>query len=460
MNTFQTAFWKVFKSTIEEERSSFFFKNYTNVDYLQPIVGSPAPSLFSNLSKTGISPVTFNLNPQRLFSVTSAPLYRNSKVNNFFTYSFPFSLSFESDMIRYSWFDWYSLRNTISTKAIDTSVFNLHGSKDYNHTFTKAPQLTTLNRLDNFFIKYLLARKLTVPSYTYTPFFAEKFYNLNSVFFFNTTLNSLTNNLFRIDYLSWIVLDSSYDATRPSAVQLTPNYTYNSSSNHSYPESRQASSGSSDLAANLTNVLTKRNYMLSAMDFTSNTLESKSNFISNELWSTLGVYSKVPSLKIYEKLNLLTIPTQERENLSAEGSTKNPYKSLRRGITNMIRIQADKAVAMPTDTRLQILAVSKDIIHSWSIPSAGIKIDCIPGYSSHRVVIFSLSGVYWGQCMEICGRFHHWMPIVVYFMRRDLFCLWCTHFIYKAPQYNLTLQSNELFNAPNSASISTPWLYF
>jgi heme/copper-type cytochrome/quinol oxidase subunit 2 len=85
---------------------------------------------------------------------------------------------------------------------------------------------------------------------------------------------------------------------------------------------------------------------------------------------------------------------------------------------------------MPTEIRLHILASSKDVIHSWAIPSAGVKIDCVPGYSSHRVSIFLTQGIFWGQCMEICGRYHHWMPIVVYFMKRDLFFLWCTHFIH------------------------------
>jgi heme/copper-type cytochrome/quinol oxidase subunit 2 len=90
-------------------------------------------------------------------------------------------------------------------------------------------------------------------------------------------------------------------------------------------------------------------------------------------------------------------------------------------------------MALPIEIRLQVLASSKDVIHSWAIPSAGIKIDCVPGYSSHRVMIFLVSGIYWGQCMEICGRYHHWMPIVVYFMKRDLFFLWCTHFIHYNP---------------------------
>lgn len=67
---------------------------------------------------------------------------------------------------------------------------------------------------------------------------------------------------------------------------------------------------------------------------------------------------------------------------------KNQYRPMKKGISNMIRLHATGAIAMPTEMRIQILASSKDVIHSWAIPSAGIKIDCVPGYSSHRVIIF------------------------------------------------------------------------
>jgi heme/copper-type cytochrome/quinol oxidase subunit 2 len=108
---------------------------------------------------------------------------------------------------------------------------------------------------------------------------------------------------------------------------------------------------------------------------------------------------------------------------------KSQFRPLKKGLTNMLRLHSTGAVAMPIDIRLQILASSRDVIHSWAIPSAGVKIDCVPGYTSHRIMIFFNSGIYWGQCMEICGRYHHWMPIIVYFMKRDLFFLWCTHFM-------------------------------
>ena len=124
---------------------------------------------------------------------------------------------------------------------------------------------------------------------------------------------------------------------------------------------------------------------------------------------------------------------------------RNQYKPLRKGVNSMLRLHATGAVAMPIEVRLQILASSRDVIHSWSIPSAGIKIDCVPGYTSHRIMKFMITGIYWGQCQEICGRYHHWMPIVVYFIKRDLFFLWCTHFVYKPQQQDTWEISDRKF---------------
>jgi hypothetical protein len=85
-------------------------------------------------------------------------------------------------------------------------------------------------------------------------------------------------------------------------------------------------------------------------------------------------------------------------NSSSLGKNMDLYKSqfrpMKKGVTNMIRLHATGAIAMPIEIRLHILASSKDVIHSWSIPSAGIKIDCVPGYSSHRITIFLVSGIF------------------------------------------------------------------
>lgn len=73
---------------------------------------------------------------------------------------------------------------------------------------------------------------------------------------------------------------------------------------------------------------------------------------------------------------------------------RNQYRPMKKGVSNMVKLHATGAVAMPTETRLHLLASSKDVIHSWAIPSAGIKIDCVPGYSSHRIMIFLVSGIF------------------------------------------------------------------
>jgi len=73
---------------------------------------------------------------------------------------------------------------------------------------------------------------------------------------------------------------------------------------------------------------------------------------------------------------------------------KDSSRPLKKGVNNMLRLQASGAIAMPIEVRLQILASSRDVIHSWAVPSAGIKIDCVPGYTSHKIMIFLLEGIY------------------------------------------------------------------
>ena len=115
---------------------------------------------------------------------------------------------------------------------------------------------------------------------------------------------------------------------------------------------------------------------------------------------------------------------------SSDDLLTNQFRPLRKVVSNKLRLHATAVVPIPVGVRLHILASSKDITHSWAIPSADVKIDCVPGYSSHKVAIFVDHGIFWGQCLEICGR-SHWLPTtVVYFMKKDLFFLCCIHFIH------------------------------
>jgi hypothetical protein len=89
------------------------------------------------------------------------------------------------------------------------------------------------------------------------------------------------------------------------------------------------------------------------------------------------------------------------------------------------RLRVSRALCLPSDLPLHGVFGSKDVIHSWALPGLNIKIDCIPGLNNHRRVLARSRGLFWGQCMEVCGRYHHFMPILVRVLHPDVFVLWC-----------------------------------
>lgn len=93
------------------------------------------------------------------------------------------------------------------------------------------------------------------------------------------------------------------------------------------------------------------------------------------------------------------------------------------------RLRVTKGIYLPSDIPMHAVCASKDVIHSWALPGLNIKIDCIPGYNSHRRLMLRWRGAYWGQCMEVCGRYHHWMPILVNVVHKDIFLAWCLTYI-------------------------------
>lgn len=99
------------------------------------------------------------------------------------------------------------------------------------------------------------------------------------------------------------------------------------------------------------------------------------------------------------------------------------------GVGSIRRLRVTKGVYLPADVPMHGIFGSKDVIHSWAIPGLGVKIDCIPGYSSHRRLLLRWRGLYWGQCMEVCGRYHHWMPLLVRVVHRDVFLVWCLAYL-------------------------------
>jgi len=76
-------------------------------------------------------------------------------------------------------------------------------------------------------------------------------------------------------------------------------------------------------------------------------------------------------------------------------------------------LEVDNRVILPTNTHIRLLVTAADVLHCWAVPSFGIKIDACPGRLSQASLFIKREGTYYGQCSEICGVNHGFMPIVV-----------------------------------------------
>nr|QHD20103.1 cytochrome c oxidase subunit II [Emberiza pallasi] len=76
-------------------------------------------------------------------------------------------------------------------------------------------------------------------------------------------------------------------------------------------------------------------------------------------------------------------------------------------------LEVDHRVIVPMSSTIRVIVTADDVIHSWAVPSLGVKTDAIPGRLNQTSFFASRPGVYYGQCSEICGANHSFMPIVV-----------------------------------------------
>lgn len=87
-------------------------------------------------------------------------------------------------------------------------------------------------------------------------------------------------------------------------------------------------------------------------------------------------------------------------------------------------LEVDNRVVVPAKTHLRILVTSADVLHSWAVPSLGVKCDAVPGRLNQTSILVEREGVYYGQCSEICGTNHAFMPIVVEAVTRNDYGSW------------------------------------
>lgn len=91
-------------------------------------------------------------------------------------------------------------------------------------------------------------------------------------------------------------------------------------------------------------------------------------------------------------------------------------------------LRTKRVLVLPAHTNITLITNSFDVMHSWYIPGLGVKLDCVPGRSTHHTIHIDHAGFYYGQCAEICGRYHHHMPIRVCVLPFEHFLLWWYHY--------------------------------
>nr|YP_009308964.1 cytochrome c oxidase subunit II [Scutiger ningshanensis]AOS86711.1 cytochrome c oxidase subunit II [Scutiger ningshanensis] len=76
-------------------------------------------------------------------------------------------------------------------------------------------------------------------------------------------------------------------------------------------------------------------------------------------------------------------------------------------------LEVDNRMVVPMNAPIRVLITAEDVLHSWAVPSLGVKTDAIPGRLNQTSFITTRPGLFYGQCSEICGANHSFMPIVI-----------------------------------------------
>nr|YP_009731519.1 cytochrome c oxidase subunit II [Blattisocius tarsalis]QHQ98562.1 cytochrome oxidase subunit 2 [Blattisocius tarsalis] len=156
------------------------------------------------------------------------------------------------------------------------------------------------------------------------------------------------------------------------------------------------------------------------------------------IWTTIPmlilIFIAIPSLRLLylmeETFNpLITIKTIGHQwYWSYEFSNMNLcFDSFMKSSTNLNTfkyLDTDFPLVIPMNCPLRLLVTSTDVIHSWTIPSLGVKTDAIPGRLNQINLSPTRAGVFFGQCSEICGMNHSFMPISLYIAPITSFTNW------------------------------------
>jgi len=106
-------------------------------------------------------------------------------------------------------------------------------------------------------------------------------------------------------------------------------------------------------------------------------------------------------------------------------------------------LSVDNPVVLPINTKIRLQTTAADVIHAWAVPSFAIKIDAVPGRLNETWMEITKEGTYYGQCSELCGVNHGFMPVEITAVSKEAFAAWVTE------------KQTELGVTPPAANITT-----
>src|SRR5690606_39537782 len=84
----------------------------------------------------------------------------------------------------------------------------------------------------------------------------------------------------------------------------------------------------------------------------------------------------------------------------------------------------DNEVVVPVDTTVRVLVTAADVLHAFAMPAFGVKVDAVPGRINETWFKADREGIYYGQCSELCGKDHAFMPIGIRVVSQELYDTW------------------------------------
>nr|YP_010262123.1 cytochrome c oxidase subunit II [Esanthelphusa dugasti]UIB42730.1 cytochrome c oxidase subunit II [Esanthelphusa dugasti] len=159
------------------------------------------------------------------------------------------------------------------------------------------------------------------------------------------------------------------------------------------------------------------------------------------IWTTIPaiilIFIALPSLRLLYLLDEINNPSVTLKTMGHQwywsyeysdflhlefDSYMTPYNDL--DLSSFRLLDVDNRTILPFNTQIRMLISATDVIHSWTIPSLGIKADAIPGRLNQVSFLINRPGLFFGQCSEICGANHSFMPIVIESISTNSFLNW------------------------------------